>query len=213
LSVARARIIAVDGPSAAGKGTLARRLAAHYGLGFLDTGLLYRAVAALVLEAGADPEDSAMAARIAQKLEPADLKRADLRDERVGQAASVVAAHPAVRTALLAYQRSFGRTPPGAVLDGRDIGTVVCPDAEVKIFITASLEARARRRVKELREKGIDAIQSRVLVEMTERDARDGGRVVAPLKPADDALVIDTTDLGPDEVFHRVVSFIDSKHG
>jgi cytidylate kinase len=154
-----------------------------------------------------------MAARIAQKLEPADLKRADLRDERVGQAASMVAAHPAVRTALLGYQRSFGRTPPGAVLDGRDIGTVVCPDAEVKIFITASLEARARRRVKELREKGIDAIQSRVLVEMTERDARDGGRVVAPLKPADDALVIDTTDLGPDEVFHRVVSFIDSKHG
>ncbi|MGD9538238.1 MAG: (d)CMP kinase [Alphaproteobacteria bacterium] len=209
----RARVIAVDGPAAAGKGTLARRLADHYGLGFLDTGALYRAVAARVLAAGIDPADAVEAAREARALEPADLARPELRDERVGQAASVVAAHQGVRAALLDYQRRIGRTPPGAVLDGRDIGTVVFPDAEAKLFVVASPEVRARRRVKQLREKGIGAIESRVLAEMKERDARDGGRDVAPLKPAGDALVIDSTDLDPDEVFRRAVSFIDSKGG
>jgi len=126
---------------------------------------------------------------------------------------ALLAAVPAVRAALLDYQHRFGRQKPGAVLDGRDIGTVIFPDARAKLFITASLEARARRRVRELREMGIGAIEGRVLNEMKERDARDGGREVAPLKPADDALVIDSTDLTPDEVFHRAVSFIDSKGG
>jgi cytidylate kinase len=204
-------VIAVDGPAAAGKGTLARRLAAHYGLNFLDTGELYRAVAAKLLAAGRDPSAAAAAAEAAQSLLPTDLARGDLRDEKVGQAASVVAAHQAVRSALLNYQRRIGRTPPGAVLDGRDIGTVVFPDADAKLFIGASLEVRARRRAKQLREKGIEAIESRVLAEMKERDARDGSRAIAPLKPADDALVIDSTDLDPDEVFRRAVAFIDSK--
>ncbi len=211
--MARARVIAVDGPAASGKGTLARRLATHYRLSFLDTGKLYRAVAARLLGAGLDPNDAVVAAEIAASLEPDDMDRADLRSERVSQAASIVAAHPGVRSALLNYQRRYGRSPPGAVLDGRDIGTVVFPDAEAKIFVTASLEIRATRRVKQLREKGNKAIESRVLEEMAERDARDGSREVAPLKPADDALVIDTTDLGPDEVFHRAVGFIDSKGG
>jgi cytidylate kinase len=207
----RARVIAVDGPAASGKGTVARRLAAHYGYHFLDTGLLYRAVGARLLESGVDPADGEAVARLAAMLAPADLERPELRSERIGQAASRVAVIPAVRAALLDYQRRFGRQPPGAVLDGRDIGTVIFPDARAKLFITASLEARARRRVRELREKGIGAIEGRVLSEMKERDARDGGREVAPLKPADDALVIDSTDLTPDEVFHRAVSFIDSK--
>ena len=211
--MARGRVIAVDGPAAAGKGTLARRLAEHYRLNFLDTGALYRAVAARVLEAGFAPNDAAAAVAAAASLEADDTARADLRDERVGRAASVVAAHAAVRSALLNYQRGFGRALPGAVLDGRDIGTVVFPDADAKLFITATAEVRARRRVKQLREKGKKAIESRVLEEMNERDARDGGRDIAPLKPADDALVIDTTDLDPDEVFHRAVRFIDSKGG
>lgn len=211
--MARTRMIAVDGPSAAGKGTLARRLAAHYRLNFLDTGALYRAVAARMLEAGLDPGNAAAAAAAASSLDPGDTERADLREEKVGQAASIVAAHPAVRSALLNYQRKVGLTPPGAVLDGRDIGTVVLPEADAKLFITANLEVRARRRVKQLREKGNKAIESRVLAEMKERDARDGARDVAPLKPADDALVIDTTDLDPDEVFHRAVRFIDTKGG
>ncbi len=211
--MARGRVIAVDGPSAAGKGTLARRLASHYGLNFLDTGALYRAVAARLLEAGLDPNDAAAAGAMAAALEPQDTQRANLRDEAVGQAASVVAAHRAVRSALLNYQRSVGRALPGAVLDGRDIGTVVFPDADAKLFVTASLEVRAHRRAKQLREKGNKAIESRILAEMKERDARDGARDVAPLKPADDALVIDATDLGPDEVFHRAVHFIDSKGG
>ena len=211
--MARGRVIAVDGPSAAGKGTLARRLASHYGLNFLDTGALYRAVAARLLEAGLDPNDAAAAGAMAAALEPQDTQRANLRDEAVGQAASVVAAHRAVRSALLNYQRSVGRALPGAVLDGRDIGTVVFPDADAKLFVTASLEVRAHRRAKQLREKGNKAIESRILAEMKERDAREGARDVAPWKPADAALVIDATDLGPDEVFHRAVHFIDSKGG
>ncbi|MSO69280.1 MAG: (d)CMP kinase [Alphaproteobacteria bacterium] len=211
--MARGRVIAVDGPAASGKGTLARRLAAHYRLNFLDTGLLYRAVAARLLGAGGEPHDAVAAEAAALSLDPSDLKRADLREERVSQAASIVAAHQPVRTALLKYQRAVGRTLPGAVLDGRDIGTVVFPDAEAKLFVTASLEVRALRRVKQLREKRNKAIGSRVLAEMKERDARDGSRAVAPLKPADGALVIDTTDLDADEVFHQAVRFIDSKGG
>lgn len=208
-----ARVIAVDGPAAAGKGTVARRLAAHYGYHFLDTGLVYRAVGARALDEGVDAGDGAAVARLAEALDPADLERPDLRSERIGQMASKIAVLPAVRAALLEFQRRFGCRAPGAVLDGRDIGTVIFPDAFAKIFITASIQARARRRLQELREMGIGAIEERVLAEMKERDARDGGREVAPLKPADDALVIDSTDLSPDEVFHRAVSFIDSKGG
>jgi cytidylate kinase len=195
-------IIAVDGPGAAGKGTLARRLAAALDFAFLDTGALYRAVAAKVLDAGAEPGDEAAARRAAEGFTAGDLERTDLRGEAVAQAASIVAAQPAVRAALLAFQRRFAEAPPGgqrgAVLDGRDIGTVVCPGAEVKLFVTASQEARAKRRYKELRVRGEKAIYARVLQEMRERDARDSGRAAAPLRPADDAIVLDTTEMDAD---------------
>ena len=207
-------IIAIDGPSAAGKGTLARRLAAALDFAFLDTGLIYRAVGAKVLARGLAPADSAAAEREAADLRPEDLEPAnlgaDLRAEAVSQAASEVAAHPEVRAALLAFQRRFAAAPPGgkagAVLDGRDIGTVVCPDAEVKVFLTAGLEARAERRLKELRERGEEAIYPRVLQEMQDRDTRDSGRAAAPLKPADDAIVLDTTEMDGDAVFAAVLA-------
>ena len=192
-------IIAIDGPAAAGKGTLARRLAAHLGFAYLDTGLLYRAVGARTQAAGCDPADAAAA------LVPADLDDPALRLDAAAQAASRVAAIPAVRDALLEFQRRFAEEPPGgakgAVLDGRDIGTVVCPRATLKLFVTASLEERAARRLKELRERGSEAIDSRVLRDMRERDARDSARSVAPLEPAADAVVIDTSGRGPDAVF------------
>ena len=203
-------VVAVDGPAAAGKGTLARRLAQHLGLRYLDTGLLYRAVAAAMLARGLDPAEPAAAVEAARALHANDLAGPRLRDEEVAQGASVVAAHTAVRAALLAFQRRFAAAPPGAVLDGRDIGTVVCPDADAKLFVTASLEVRAARRLKELQERDVEGIESRVLQEMKERDARDSGRDVAPLKSADDAYLIDTTLLEPDEVFDRAVSFIES---
>ncbi len=203
-------IIAIDGPSAAGKGTLARRLAAALDFAFLDTGLIYRAVGAKVLARGLAPADGAAAAREAADLRSQDLERADLRAEPVSQAASEVAAHREVRAALLAFQRRFAAAPPGgkagAVLDGRDIGTVVCPDAEVKVFLTASVEARAERRSKELRERGEEAIYPRVLQEMQDRDTRDSGRAAAPLKPADDAIVLDTTEMDSDAVFETVLA-------
>ena len=200
--------IAVDGPAASGKGTLARRLADHFGLNHLDTGRLYRAVAVRVLRQGGDPADEASGETAAQNLETQDLETPNLRAEEVGQAASIVSAHPKVRAALLIYQRDFAATPPGAVLDGRDIGTVVCPAAGAKIYLDASLETRAKRRVKELRLRGVESIESRVLQEMQDRDARDSGRAVAPLKAAEDALTMDTTDLSPDEVFDRALSYI-----
>ncbi|HIM44675.1 MAG: Cytidylate kinase [Alphaproteobacteria bacterium MarineAlpha10_Bin2] len=200
--------IAVDGPAASGKGTLARRLADHFGLNHLDTGGLYRAVAVRVLRQGGDPADEASGETAAQNLETQDLEAPNLRAEEVGQAASIVSAHPKVRAALLIYQRDFAATPPGAVLDGRDIGTVVCPEAGAKIYLDASLETRAKRRVKELRLRGVESIESRVLQEMQDRDARDSGRAVAPLKAAEDALTMDTTDLSPDEVFDRALSYI-----
>ena len=208
-------IIAVDGPSAAGKGTLARRLARHLGLAFLDTGLLYRATAARLLRAGADPADEAAAAAAAAALEAADLEDHDLRTEAVSQGASVVAALPAVREALLAHQRRFALAPPGgaagAVLDGRDIGTVVCPEADVKLFVTASTEARARRRHKELRQRGTESIYARVLRDMRERDARDSTRAAAPLVAAPDAVILDTTDLDADAVFEQALAVIASR--
>ena len=205
--------IAVDGPAASGKGTLARRLADHFGLNHLDTGGLYRAVAVRVLRQGGDPADEASGETAAQNLETQDLEAPNLRAEEVGQAASIVSAHPKVRAALLIYQRDFAATPPGAVLDGRDIGTVVCPDADAKLFITATVEVRAERRFKELRERGLDAIHGRVLADMEERDARDQDRAVSPLEPAKDAYQLDTSDLDADQVFAAALGFIRSGNG
>jgi len=207
-------IIAIDGPAAAGKGTLARRLARHYGYDFLDTGSLYRGVGLQVLRAGGDPADPKAAKAAAEDLDLKLLAEPDLRGEAAAKAASQVAAQPAVRAALLDFQRNFARRPPGgrgAVLDGRDVGTVVCPDAKVKLFIIASLEARARRRFRELQDKGQAAIWSAILQDMQDRDARDSRRDVAPLKPAADAVVIDTTDLSPDQVFEAARAIVDAK--
>ena len=205
-------IIAIDGPAAAGKGTLARRIARDLCFAYLDTGLLYRATGKRVLEAGADPEDAEAAEAEARALEPRDLERPDLRTDAVAQAASKVSAVPGVRAALLAFQRTFAGHPPegakGAVLDGRDIGTVVCPDADVKLFVTASDEVRAQRRFKELQESDPDVIYARVLEEMRERDARDRSRAVAPLEPAEDAILLDTSDLNADEVFAKALDII-----
>jgi cytidylate kinase len=208
-------IIAIDGPAASGKGTLARRLARHFGLAHLDTGGLYRAVALRVLGGGGDPADAAVAEAAARAVHAGDLGDPRLREERVAQAASVVAAIPAVRQALLAFQRDFARRPPGgeagAVLDGRDIGTVICPEAAAKVFVTASLEARAARRARELRERGETAIYEAVLQDMKDRDARDSQRRAAPLVPADDAFVLDTTALDADAAFAAVLDFIGRK--
>jgi cytidylate kinase len=205
-------IVAIDGPAAAGKGTLARRLAEHLELAYLDTGLLYRAVGFQVLEAGADPEDAAAAEKAAQSLDSGHFDNPALRTDGVASAASKVSAIPGVRAALLAFQRSFAAHPPGgqkgAVLDGRDIGTVVCPEAAAKLFVTASVEVRAERRLKELRERGEEAIHARVLQDMKERDARDSGRDASPLVPADDALVLDTSDLDANAVFAAALDYI-----
>ncbi len=210
-------IVAIDGPAAAGKGTLARRLARALDFAYLDTGLLYRAVGAKLLALGWAPGDAAAAERAAAALAPGDLDRGDLRSEAVGQAASEVAALPEVRARLLAFQRRFAASPPdgkaGAVLDGRDIATVVAPEADVKVFLTASPEARATRRLKELRERGEEAIYPRVLQEMRDRDARDSGRAAAPLRPADDAIVVDTTDKDREQVFEEVLAIVRTRLG
>ena len=198
--------IAVDGPAAAGKGTLARRLAAALGLPHLDTGLLYRAVGRRVLDAGADPADPVAAEAAAQALRVEDLARGDLRGAEADQASSLVAAHAGVRAALVAFQRRFAEG--GAVLDGRDIGTVILPDAPVKLFVTASPEERARRRWLELRGRGGTATLEAVAAEMAERDARDAARDVAPLRPADDAVLLDTTALDADAAFARALAVV-----
>jgi CMP/dCMP kinase len=211
----RGFVITVDGPSAAGKGTLARRLASHFGFDFLDTGSLYRGVGLAVLRQGLDPADEKVATAAAKALKPEILTDPALRAEATSSAASKVAAIPAVRAAILNWQRDFARKAArdsgGAVLDGRDIGTVVCPDADAKLFITASVQARADRRVKELQGRGETAIYARVLQDMQERDARDQGRSISPTKPATDALIIDTSDLTADQVFERALAFIASK--
>jgi len=203
-------IIAVDGPAASGKGTLARRLAQHFKLPYLDTGSLYRAVALQALESG-DPADPSHAERVARTLDLKLLSDPRLREEKVAQASSIVAAIPGVRAALLAFQRDFAHRPPGAVLDGRDIGTVVCPDAEVKLFITASPEIRAERRTKELRDQGDGAIYLRVLEDLKARDTRDAARRTAPLVPAGDAIVIDTSSLDADTVYAQALAVIAQK--
>ncbi len=201
-------IIAVDGPADSGKGTLARRLAQHFGLNYLDTGSLYRAVAFRALAAGADPADPDAAVAAARQIEPADLADPRLREDKVAQAASVVAAIPGVRAALLAFQRDFAKRPPGAVLDGRDIGTVVCPAADAKLFLTATVEARAARRFKELQAGGGPAIYERVLQDMMLRDARDRERRTAPLQRAADAFELDTTALDADAAFAAALRYI-----
>lgn len=197
-------VVAIDGPVAAGKGTLARKLAARFGFAYLDTGALYRAVGSKVLRLGGDPADGDFAAHTAEGLTAEDLVAADLRSEAVGLAASRVASVPGVRAALLHYQRNYAAHPPGgaagAVLDGRDIGTVVCPDADVKLFVTASDSVRAARRHQELlaRDGAAAADFATVLADLRRRDAQDSARAAAPLKPADDALLLDTSDLAID---------------
>ena len=202
-------IIAVDGPAAAGKGTLARRLAAHLGLPYLDTGLLYRATGRRVLDTGADPADPQAAEAAALALEPADMERPDLRGPTADDAASKVAAIPGVRAALLDFQRRFGAVH-GAVLDGRDIGTVVFPDAAVKLFVTARPEVRARRRHAELASRGAAPTLEEVAAEMRERDARDAARNVAPLKAAANAIVLDTSALDAHAAFAAALRIVES---
>jgi cytidylate kinase len=204
-------IIAVDGPAAAGKGTLARALAKHFGFDFLDTGSLYRMVALCVLSRKHDPRDSQAATAAAKSLDPNAWNAEALRGEAVGQAASIVAAIPAVRVALLDLQRSFAARKPGAVLDGRDIGTVVCPDAEAKIFVTASPEERARRRTRELLERGEAIGYEAVLADIHERDARDRSRSFAPLVPAGDAYVLDTTNLDIDAAVAAAIRYVETR--
>lgn len=193
--------IAIDGPAAAGKGTISRAVAAHFGFAHLDTGLLYRAVGVQMLD-GTDPIAAATA------LTPHDLDRADLRGAAAGQAASKVATIPEVRAALLDYQRAFARRAGGAVLDGRDIGTVICPEAEAKLFVTASPEVRAHRRHAELRATGSDMTYDEVLRDVLDRDARDRDRSTAPLKPADDAVLIDTSTMDIDAAIAAAIAAI-----
>lgn len=197
-------IVAIDGPAGSGKSTLAKRLAGAAGLRFLDTGLLYRAVAARLRATGGSPADRAAAAVAARSVDADALDPEALHGEGIGGDASEVAAYPEVRSALLELQRRFARTPPGAVLAGRDIGTIVCPDATLKIFVTASIEERARRRFLELQARGETPIQARVLLEVAERDRRDRERAVAPLSVAPDAVVIDTSALDVEQSFAAV---------
>ena len=210
-------IIEIDGPAASGKGTLARRVAGAMDYAYLDTGLLYRATGAKVLALGLDPSDEDVAVGVAEKLGANDLDGQELRSEEVGNAASKVAAIPRVRAVLLDFQRNLASSPPGgkrgAVLDGRDIGTVVCPDAPIKFYLTASVEERANRRFKQLQEKNPAAIYERVLKELEERDARDSARDVAPLKMASDAIHIDTDRLNADAVFNAVMAHIRTHMG
>jgi cytidylate kinase len=206
-------LIAIDGPAASGKGTLGRRLAAHYGLAYLDTGKLYRAVARDVLASGASPSDAAAARAAAKALDPATLDDPTLMQSRFGEAASIVARHPEVREVLRDYQRAVARRQPGAVLDGRDIGTVICPDADVKLFVTASPEIRAMRRVRELREAGHDVSDAEVLADILRRDQRDENRPIAPLRKARDAYLLDTTILDIDAAFKAAIALIDAAMG
>ncbi len=203
-------IIAIDGPAASGKGTLGRRLAAHFALRHLDTGLIYRAVAKVLLDRGLSLDDRAAAVAAAHALNPAEFDEKALKGRGVGEAASIVSAFPEVRAALLAFQRDFAATAPGAVLDGRDIGTVICPDADVKIFVVAAPEERARRRAAELRAKGEPADEAAILADIQRRDERDRSRSVAPLKAADDAHLLDTTHLAIDAAFQAAVDIVEA---
>ena len=206
-------IIAIDGPAASGKGTLGKLIAAHYGLVHLDTGKLYRAVARDTLATGASPSDASAALSAAKALDVRTLDDPSLADGKLGEAASIVASQPKVREALLAYQRAFARRKPGAVLDGRDIGTVICPDADVKLFVTATPKERARRRYRELREAGNGISEADVLADIRRRDERDKGRAAAPLRQAEDAHLLDTTNLDIDAAFKAAIDVIDAAMG
>jgi CMP/dCMP kinase len=203
-------IIAIDGPAASGKGTIARQIAAVYGLHHLDTGLIYRAVAKAVLDAGAAPDDVAHATAAALALDPRKFDENALKAPTITEAASVVAAIPQVRQALMNYQREFAMRPPGAVLDGRDIGTVIAPGADVKLFVVATPEARAARRVRELKARGESADEKEVLADLLRRDERDSKRTAAPLKAAPDAHLLDTTHLSIDAAFRAAVDIIEA---
>jgi cytidylate kinase len=203
-------IIAIDGPAASGKGTIARQIAAVYGIHHLDTGLLYRAVAKAMLDAGYPPEDAERATAAAVMLDPSKFEDNALKLAAITEAASVVAAIPQVRQALMNYQREFATKPPGAVLDGRDIGTVIAPGADVKLFVVASPEVRAARRVLELRARGETADEQEVLADLLRRDERDSRRTAAPLKAAPDAHLLDTTHLGIDAAFRAAVDIIEA---
>ena len=203
-------IIAIDGPAASGKGTLGKRLAAHYGLRHLDTGLLYRAVAKALLDEGTPLDDRAAAAAAARALDASAFDEKVLKSHAVGEAASLVSAIPEVRDALLDFQRDFGRSPPGAVLDGRDIGTVIFPDAEVKILVTATAQERARRRTLELEAAGRKVSEAEILADILRRDERDTKRAVAPLKAAPDAHLLDTTHLDIDAAFRAAVAIVEA---
>lgn len=201
-------IIAIDGPAASGKGTLSRRLADHFGLRHLDTGLTYRAVAAALLANGLPLGDEAVAVEIAHHLDLAQMDKSVLASHEIGEAASRIAVLGGLRDELVELQRRFARTPPGAVLDGRDIGTVVCPDATVKLFVTASPEARARRRTEEIVSKGNEANYAAVLEDLKRRDERDSQRTVAPMKQADDAVLLDTTEMDIETAFQAAVEIV-----
>jgi cytidylate kinase len=206
-------IIAVDGPAASGKGTIGKMVAGRYGLAYLDTGSLYRAVARNTMASGGDPSDARAALASAKALDPATLGDPALRGPGLGEAASLVAKHAEVRAALLAYQREFARAPQGAVLDGRDIGTVICPDADVKLFVTATPEERARRRYLELKQAGITVSEQEVLADIRRRDERDKNRAAAPLRKAPDAYLLDTTNLDIDAAFRAAVDLIEAAMG
>ena len=203
-------IIAIDGPAASGKGTIARQIASVYGLHYLDTGLLYRAVAKAVLDAGHAPDDAPRAIEAAVMLDPTKFDDSALKLQAITEAASVVAAIPEVRQALINYQRGFATKPPGAVLDGRDIGTVIAPGADIKLFVVATPEVRASRRTLELRSRGEMAEEKDVLADLLRRDERDSRRTAAPLKAAPDAHLLDTTHLGIDAAFRAAVDIIEA---
>ena len=202
-------VIAIDGPAASGKGTLAKRLALHYGLPHLDTGLLYRAVALTLIDEGSDLDDRAAAARAASALSADRLSDPRLRERAMGEAASRVSSVPEVRAALLSWQRRFAEGAEGAVLDGRDIGTVVCPEARVKLFIIAAPEERARRRHRELLGRGEETTLAAILADIRARDARDSSRAAAPLKASEDAVVLDTTELDAEAAFAEAVAIVE----
>ena len=203
-------IIAIDGPAASGKGTLGKRLAAHYGYRHLDTGLLYRAVASALIDAGAPLDDRNAAVAAAAALDPARFAEATLKSQQVGEAASIVSVIPEVRSALLAMQRNFAAAAPGAVLDGRDIGTVICPDAPVKIFVTAAPEERARRRAAEVTAAGLTVDPAAILADIRRRDERDMGRAAAPLVQARDAHLLDTTDLDVEGALRAAIAIVEA---
>jgi len=203
-------IIAIDGPAASGKGTLGKKLAAHYGLRHLDTGLIYRAVAKALVDAGERPEDAAAAVAAAKELDLANFDEATLKTYAVGEAASIVSAIPGVRAALLDFQREFAAQPPGAVLDGRDIGTVVCPGADVKIYVTATPEVRAKRRAAEYRAAGRGIDEASVLADILRRDQRDSNRAAAPLQRAPDAYLLDTTHLAIDAAIRAAIDIVEA---